>query len=202
MTGISFSSSPPPTMPWLTTKSGGFIEGSSQLNTTLPANGLLKLTPFIISKPCAFQAVGAEFTVAGDVPSLFNMAIYADDGTGFPGALVSNPGSISTGTGNAGTVPTAGTPGVYFATGLNIPLSPGVYWWGGAVQGVTVTAPTMRTGVVNQGFIPASNIAPLPGGSILGYQMSGVTAAPPANFQNFLAASTVFSCPRMVGEFA
>ena len=34
---------------------------------------------------------------------------YADDGTGYPGSLVLDAGSISTGTSNSGTVSTGGT---------------------------------------------------------------------------------------------
>jgi hypothetical protein len=81
------------------------------------------------------------------------MGIYADDGSGYPGALILDGGSISTGTGNAGTVATGGTPGVYMNTGISATvLKPGLYWIGGVVQGVTTTQPTIRTGVYNTGF--------------------------------------------------
>lgn len=108
-------------------------------------NGSLRLTPWVVTKSVTITRIGAEFSVAGEANSVFRLGIYADDGTGIPGgAAVLDAGSISTGTGNAGTVATGGTPGVYEIT-VSQALTPGLYWVGGAVQGAPSTQPTIRT---------------------------------------------------------
>ena len=111
---------------------------------------------------------------------MFRIGIYADDGTGLvTGAPILDAGSISTGTGNAGTVATAGTPGVYEIT-TSILLPPGLYWVGGAVQGAATTQPTMRS-VLPSTILngPPSNAMAVPNLQNIGYQVTGVSGALP-----------------------
>lgn len=118
---------------------------ASQTTSVTLGNGNLRATPFVVTESLSITRLGAEFTVAGDAASVLRLGIYNDDGNGSmpSGAPFLDAGSISTGTGNAGTVATGGTPGVYEIT-VSATLSPGLYWVGGAVQGVTVTQPTIR----------------------------------------------------------
>lgn len=186
--------------PTFTTKSGGYIlsEFNSGTSVTL-GNGSLRVCPFLVTKAFTISAIGTEFTVAGDAASLFLMTIYGDDGNCYPGSLVLNGGSISTGSGNAGTVVTGGTPGVYMNTGITATLlEPGIYWAGGAVQGVTVTQPTMRTSLWNFAVNTAVNAQPGAGGSAFGYSASGVTGAPPASFTVFASAGAANSFARII----
>jgi hypothetical protein len=152
---------------------------STSTSNTL-GNGSLRLSPWVVTQALTITRIGCEFTAAGDAASLFRIGIYADDGTGVPtGSPILDAGSISTGTGNAGTVATGGTPGSYEITlGSSLTLQPGVYWVGGAVQGVTVTQPTMRTSGGGSMIIslPSATIPGINAGNYA-YGLNGVTGA-------------------------
>lgn len=142
-------------------------------------NSQLRLSPFVVPKSLSITKIGAEFTVAGDAASVFRIGIYADDNNGVPtGAAALDAGSISTGTGNAGTVATGGTPGVYEIT-VSKTLTAGLYWVGGAVQGAATTQPTMR--VVSPGTMNAPvPLTAIPGtnSAVIGWQMAASGALP------------------------
>jgi hypothetical protein len=77
-----------------------------------------------------------------DYPIRGRSTVYADNGYGLPTSTpVIDPGSISTGTGNAGTVSTGGTPDLYDIP-ITARLQPGVYWAGGVIEGVSSTQPS------------------------------------------------------------
>lgn len=108
------------------------------------AFGTVRTLPWLVSEPITLAALLVEFTAAGDADSMYHVGIWNDDGYGRPGTLLADVGSLSTGTGNAGTVATGGTPNAY-----DIPISTtipaGLYHLGGVVQGATATTqPTMR----------------------------------------------------------
>lgn len=186
--------------PWFTAKSGGYIQGQTSVSTSAAlANGTLRVAPLIVTETIAVAALGAEFTVAGDAASLFRPGIFADDGTGYPGALIIAPGSISTGSGNAGTVSTGGTPGVYAITIGSPPvLQPGLYWVGGVVQGVTSVQPTLRTGSFGNQFAGATPSLPGANSAVLGYSQASVTGALPGAFTAFSSASAAGTIPRVI----
>lgn len=186
--------------PACTVKSGAYILSDVSIGTSGSlGNGTLRLCPFLLTSTVTFTQIGSEFTAAGDAASLFLMLIYADDGTGYPGSLWLNGGSISTGAGNAGTVATGGTPGVYMNTGLTATVfPPGIYWAGGVVQGVTVTQPTMRVAFWTTAFKLAVNVTPGAGGSSFGYSATGVTGTPPAAFTAFGSSGGSSSVGRII----
>lgn len=154
----------------------GSQDGAGAANTL---GTTLRVMPFVIAKTTSLARLFAEFTVAGDAASVLRLGIYADTGAGYPGALVLDAGSISTGSGNAGTVATGGTPGVYEIT-INQSLAPGLYWFGGVVQGVTVTQPTIRTVARGPNLPLGFSAIPTAGQTAIGYGQSGVSGALPA----------------------
>jgi hypothetical protein len=164
-------------------KSGNYYLANSPGTSTTSGsltNNQLRISPFIVTKSMTITRIGCEFTAAGEANSIFRMGIYADDGTGLPGgAAVLDAGSISTGTGNAGTVATGGTPGVYEIT-VSTALTAGLYWIGGAVQGAPSTQPTMRV-VSTSSIIFPMPIAAIPSAGLgfVGYQMGSVSGALP-----------------------
>lgn len=188
--------------PTFTTKSGAYVTG--QLSTSTSAtlgNASMRLVPFIVAQACTVTAIGTEFTLAGDAGSSFRMVLYADDGTAYPASLLLDGGSISTGTGNAGTVATGGTPGVYMNTGITpVTLQPGMYWSGGAIQGVTVTQPTMRTALWFP-FVAAPNVMPAVASANVGYLQPSVTGTPPSTL-NPWPNSASGSCCRIILKLA
>lgn len=177
-----------------------YIQGISGFGTAATlGNGNLRVSPWYFSQTWILAGLGAEFTVAGDVPSLFAVALFGDSGQGYPGALLNAPGSISTGTGNAGTVATGGTPGVYMVTPATATAYPaGLYWIGGVVQGVTVTQPTMRTGYPTPTFPIGSSAVPPPSTTLAGYIQGSVTGTLPATFVGIGTAGGSGTIPRMI----
>lgn len=185
----------------LTRKSGLYIWG--QLSTTTAAalgNGALRAMPFFSDLPISLVGIGAEFTVAGDAASVFRTAIFNDDGSGYPGALLKDGGSISTGSGNAGSVATGGTPGAYVNTIAQLDLPAGLYWVAGVLQGVTSTQPTMRVSRFMP-FVGGNTVLPTGGTDIFGYTHAGVTGALPSQF-NALANNTTSTPPRIILKLA
>lgn len=185
--------------PWFTAKSGSYFQGQSSVSTGTLGTNLLRLNAFPVAQPITIAQIGAELVTAGDAPSLIRLAIFADDGTGFPGALMLDAGSISTGSGNAGTVPTGGVPGVYTITPGTAPmLAPGLYWAGGVVQGVTTTQPVMRTANLGNQFTGGGLTLPAAGAFSGGYSQSSVSGAMPASFNVIGSAGVVATFPRII----
>ena len=170
---------------------GYYYQGQIGVSTSSSlGNGALLLCPVYIPVVCVVEALFVEFTAAGDANSVFAPCVYTDSGSLTPGALLITGPTISTGTGNAGTVHTGGTPGVYAGT-VSQKVPPGLYWVGGVVQGVTVTQPTMRTGIYEQYALTAGTSLPGANASSIGYVYTGQTGALPAQFTTTLAAATV-----------
>lgn len=133
--------------------------------------GQLRMTPWVVPQALRLDRLGAEVTAAGDVGSRFRVGIYADNGTGHPGALVIDAGQIA---GDA--------VGLQFAT-IDVTLPAGLYWVGGAVQVVTTTQPTIRTAtapVAAPVMIPLGTGVPGANGMALGVGQAGVTDVFPA----------------------
>lgn len=175
-----------------------FIQPQLSLSTNAGlGNGSLRLIPFWTPQGFHISAMGSEFTAAGDAGSVLLLAGYADNGSGFPSSLFANPGSISTGTGNAGTVATGGTPGLYMCPNFASPLfvPPGITWWGGVIQGVTVTQPTIRCALWTA-FATATGVLPAVGATEEGYNVPGITGALPNPFGSFPQGG-IGACPRI-----
>lgn len=198
MPDIEFSAQSliPPNIP-ATIVAGAYIQPQLSLSTNAGlGNGSLRLQPFWTPKAFHISAIGSEFTAAGDAASLLVLAGYADTGYGFPGAISLNPGSISTGTGNAGTIATGGTPGLYMiplGTAFQVPA--GLSWWGGVIQGVTVTQPTIRCALWTA-FSGASTNVPAPGITSEGYNVPSITGPLPNPFGTFPQGG-IGACPRI-----
>jgi hypothetical protein len=129
--------------------------------------GTLRLAPFDVPRAVTLTRIGAEITSAGDVGSKFRLGIYADDGTGYPGALTLDAGTID---GNSATVQ---------EITINQLLAAGRYWVGGVVQGVTVTQPTLRT--VSIATIDAGSASLFTAAqTVYGFAQGSVTVALPS----------------------
>lgn len=133
----------------------------------------LRVTPFPVPRRITITRMGLEVVNAGDAGCVMRMGIYADNGAGYPDALVLD----------AGTVP-GDAVGVAEVT-ISKVLEPGTYWCGAVPQGVTSVQPTIR-GVASL----ASPLVPLTTGAIpganhaasVGFAGLGVTGALPATF--------------------
>lgn len=124
--------------------------------------------PFGVTDPHTFTAIGCNITIAGTGGTL-RYAVYADNGSGYPGALVQDFGTVAA-TGTGATSITA-----------NCALSPGLYWLVIVGQGGSVQ-PTVTTW--NPVFAVAllGSSGPGVGAGNSGYGGATIAAAAPATF--------------------
>jgi hypothetical protein len=131
-------------------------------------NSTVRVTPWVVTASVTLTRVFAAYTVAGQSGSVFRIGIWNDDGTGQPGTLLLD----------AGTIATDGTPGSVEAT-VSQAITPGLYWIGGAVQNAGTTQPTIVTvaPAAIPTMIPAGTSLPTNTGAAIGYTQSGVSGA-------------------------
>lgn len=127
--------------------------------------GTLRLAPVYIPNAVTISRIGADVATIGDAGSKFRIGIYSDTGGGFPGNLLLDAGQIN---GDSATIQ---------ELTVSQALTPGMYWFGGAVQAVTTTQPTMRTGAPSVWIPLPSPTTPAANTTALGYNMTGVTGA-------------------------
>jgi hypothetical protein len=131
-------------------------------------NGTFRCTPWWCPSNGTLTKIGLEVTLAGSTGAVMRLGIYNDDGTGYPGTLLLDAGTID------GTVVAVSELTISQAVTAGT-----LYWVGAAVQGAPTTQPTIRTTtappfppVLRSGSsIPASNAA------IYGYADFGQTGA-------------------------
>ena len=159
------------------------------------SNGLgnqnLRLSPAVITSTVAISRLWVEHTAAGEATAVFRIGIYADDGTGWPGNLIVD----------AGTVSMSGAAAVQEVT-VDVTLTPGVYWIGGVLQGAATTQPTIRT--INGGQMESHNIpcgTTLPTANTLRCSVvkGSVSAALPTSFSSLSTGVISGSYPARVG---
>lgn len=160
-------------------------------------NNTCLVSPWVVTASITVTRLFFQFTVAGEANSYVRLGIWNDTGSNKPGTLVLDAGTISTGTGNAGTVATGGTPGVKEVT-VSQALTPGLYWVGGAVQNSPTTAPTLYLAVAagSQHWNQPMGTT-LPGANVTswGWSQTGVSGA----FGTFTATPTLSSFPPRIG---
>lgn len=143
----------------------------SSSNTAILTTGLMHASPKFISSDITLDRLGAEVTLIGDAGSKVRLGIYADDGTGRPGSLVLDAGTI------------AGDSASVQAITISQALTRGWYWFAQVTQIVTTTGPQVRTMFGAAEPIPLDFTAmPGAGGVTLALTVSGVTGALPSTF--------------------
>lgn len=183
-------------------KSGFYYFCNSPSNNGTSAalgNNTLRATPFVVAKSVSITRLGADFTVAGDAASILRLGIHNDDGTGVPGTVALDAGSISTGSGNAGTVATGGTPGAYEIT-VSVTLAPGLYWASAVVQGAPGTQPTVRI-AGNTSMIAPIPWSTIPTAGTTSYALSH-TGSVSGALVTWSGTSIVSSAPRLFFKVA
>ena len=86
--------------------------------STIVVQGHLYAVPFYVGTSHQFTAIGAFITTGGSAGATAELGIYADNGKGYPGALVLDAGSVAV-------VSTGATAEI---SGLTQTLAPGLYW--------------------------------------------------------------------------
>lgn len=155
--------------------------------TGIPPNTVIasvtNATTAVMSAAATASASGVSVTLG---PAVIRLGIYADDGTGRPGALLLDAGL----SGSASSVLSNGFVSAASATvqevTINLNLPAGPYWVAQVVQGVTTTQPTMRVNSA-AGIVPNTDI----GTSIPSAAAANVGAAQ-SSVTNVLPASATF----------
>jgi hypothetical protein len=128
-----------------------FAASPGASGTIATTNGRLTATPVFFAKPVTIDALFAEVTAAGNAGAQVCLGIYADDGTGDPGALLVDGGTVA-----------ADAVAVAQVTFSAITLQPGMYWFAAAIQNAGTAAPTLRSvsGSATAAHHPGSSTLP------------------------------------------
>lgn len=150
-------------------------------------NGTLRVAPGFIANRITASHLGGEIVAPGEAGSTLLLVVYSDAGLAnfpYPGGLVAS-GALA---GDAAAVQEIDV--------ADFELTPGLYWFGGVVQGAPTTQPTVRTtsGPGVTGI--ASGSLPLAGQQFLGYSQSSITGAAPATFATY-ANNVIGGLPRV-----
>lgn len=154
-----------------------YISGQATVTTTATCTlDHLRLHPYVVPSTLSIAKLGLSVTGAGGAGSVIRLGIYADNGSGYPGALVLDAG--------AGIDGTSATVQEITLENAQV-LDAGLYWFGGVGQ--VGTAATVRTFATpgNNSPMPMSygTSAPTTALTAGGYvQQSGASGALPATF--------------------
>lgn len=146
------------------------------IGTNALPNQVLRLTPMDVPLALTLTGLAIEVTSAGDASCVSRLGIYADDGTGYPGALVLDAGTVA-----------ADSTGVKTIT-ISQALTTGRYWVGAATQGAATVQPTIRTPASAMVSIGQS-ATPGTSSSNIAYTQSSVSGALPGTFTTSVAAA-------------
>lgn len=149
--------------------------GFGSLGTINLGDGLLRVQPWYVPCQLTLQNFAFEVTATGDATATFDGVIYSDN-NGIPGNLIASASGAAT------------TVGV-ISVPMAVTLTPGWYWVGGVLQGVTVNQPTFRCiftlGAISGYLALYGMTLPAVGGALQGgCQASGVTGAIPSPWPN------------------
>jgi hypothetical protein len=169
----------------------GHIGNSAATSTSNTlGGGSVRVYPVPIFDTWTISRIGAEITAAGTAGSLLRLVVYRDTGSGRPGDLEFDGGTID---GSSATVQ---------EITVSKTFVPGNYWFGGVLQGTLTSQPTVR--VVNPpmelpGMVLAGLTIPGANGVLAGYlDSSGLTVLP----SPFTVTGNAGSAPRIFVKFA
>lgn len=165
------------------------ISGHAGSTSAALGSGTLRVTPMLLRAAVTLTRLAAEVTVAGEVGALVRLGIWADNGNGYPGALVVDAGPI------------AGDVVAVAELTINSVLPAGIYWFGAAVQAAPTTQPTVRTVDIDLTPpvpLPISTSLPSAGATGVGLSATGVTGAFAASFP--AGATVTVTAPRLIAK--
>lgn len=156
----------------LTVPGAEFIVGryavppTGQTNTAVALNSL-RAYPVQIRRRTTLDRIGISVTT-GQASGVVRLGAFRDDGSGRPGALIADFGTVDA---SATATPTIT---------INQTLEPGRVWLAGVSQG-SASPPTVQ---VNNGALPGITAASISeaAANLNGYEMTGVTGALPSAF--------------------
>lgn len=103
--------------------------------STTPPDGWATALPLVVSANCTVDRIGCGWHAVGGAGSVARLGLYADDGNYWPGALITDAGTVDTSTGSIGNVT------ISQALAANR-----VYWVCIALQGAAASRPNIKMG--------------------------------------------------------
>lgn len=170
--------------------SGRWYGSGGSINSTSGAqgNGSLRASAFLVSETTTFDGIGCEITVVGSSGALIRLGIYSDDGTGQPGSLVLDAGTVDA------TILSTTTDRTI---AISQQLTPGVYWLAAVIQGSPSTQPTVRVNTLPDPAVPIGGSTALSVGSSTGF-LHNATVNSGALPGTFVVSSPVASTTRVM----
>ena len=120
-------------------------------------NQQMKAVPWPVAERIVIDRLFVDISTAGNAGSLVRLGVYSDDGTGEPGALLVNAGTID--------ASTTGVKEITLASPFT--LEPGLYWATAGISGATTTVPVLRGVNASQVLHPGSPTLPGTNGSFV-----------------------------------
>lgn len=166
-----------------TYKSGMWTVSPNAASTAAPVNGQLTACPIYLPRSGSITDLAVEVvTTPGGAGALVRIGVYADDGTGYPGTLLVDAGTVD--------CTTTGVKTITLGAALSLPA--GRFWLAAAVQGNPTPSPTMRIDQNTRstgGILAATSTVALQSANT-SYLQSAVTGALPATFTATPASTT------------
>lgn len=130
----------------------------------------LDCVPLLIQKTVTLNSLGLRVTVSAAATTI-RLGLYADDGTGYPGALMVDAGTVdATGNGDK-------------TIAISQVLTPGLYWLGSAAQGGSPqTVAITNLAVLGMPFGSVAAGSAFDGNPAVAFSQPGVTGALPSTF--------------------
>lgn len=169
----------------ITSATAAFVstdQGRLVTGTGIPVNtyisSVTNATTAVLTNAATATATGVSITLSG---CIIRMGIYADTGSGLPGALVLDCGlSGSGGLSSSGVI--SGASNTVQEVTVSQALAPGNYWAGAVVQGVTTTQPTVRTVTPSPTCSVGATALPSAGQTYASLSQTSVTTSLPDPF--------------------
>lgn len=130
-----------------------------------PGLNFLECIPIFLSKSCTIDRINTNIGTAGGAGSVCRLGLYADDGDGFPGALLVDGGTVdSTGTGSKEvtvSVPFTGPGWLWVAMVFQVAAG-ALFRLQGYLQPIGVSAGGNSNNVLGSAYVQASVSGALP----------------------------------------
>lgn len=139
---------------------------SNATGSVIPADGAGSAVPIISSKTHTFTGIACNINTVGTAGAVARMALYADNGSGYPGALIQDFGTVST----------AGSTGPAAITSPFTLQANQLYWLVMVVQGAPLTQAKMVFMSGSTSLTMGSNNI---NGSVESYTITGLTGSTP-----------------------
>lgn len=148
-------------------KVGAYVAPAGAASTYAGANNEERCIPLWVAKTISVDRISLEVTILGETGASLRLGVRSDDGTGYPGSVLVDSGSLAAGTGD-------GTGAKEFTINPAQVLTAGLYWLSCTMQNATTTRPTVRAigGTLDPVLGSANNTS-----QHSGYSQTGVTGA-------------------------